>query len=120
MFPPTTSRWSLPGGLHRLLTHDFCPSANRWVYWIKRPSAALALAMLVAMACAVFVQPVAWLAATALLLVVMLGCLWPAITWGGAHFVLGDGSVRFVSEVIDIRLFQALLTISKNEVVTEF
>jgi prepilin-type N-terminal cleavage/methylation domain-containing protein len=39
---------------------------------------------------------------------------------GGAHFVLGDGSVRFVSENIDIGLFQALLTISKNDVATEF
>lgn len=39
---------------------------------------------------------------------------------GGAHFVLGDGSVRFISEVIDIRPFRALLTISKNDVVAEF
>jgi len=34
--------------------------------------------------------------------------------------VLDDGSVRFISEIIDIRLFQALLTLSKNDAVTEF
>jgi prepilin-type N-terminal cleavage/methylation domain-containing protein/prepilin-type processing-associated H-X9-DG protein len=39
---------------------------------------------------------------------------------GGAHFVLGDGHVRFISENIDTRLYQALGTIRGGEVLGEF
>ncbi|MBX3441175.1 MAG: DUF1559 domain-containing protein [Planctomyces sp.] len=39
---------------------------------------------------------------------------------GGAHFLLGDGSVRFVNENIDEALYKALGTIQGGEVVGEF
>ena len=39
---------------------------------------------------------------------------------GGAQFVLGDGSVRFISESIDKALYQSLATIQGGEVVGEF
>ena len=39
---------------------------------------------------------------------------------GGAQFVLGDGSVRFISENIDGGLYQSLATIQGGEVVGEF
>ena len=39
---------------------------------------------------------------------------------GGAQFVVGDGSVRFISENIDKRLYQSLATIQGGEVVSEF
>ncbi|MCA9036586.1 MAG: DUF1559 domain-containing protein [Planctomycetaceae bacterium] len=39
---------------------------------------------------------------------------------GGAQFVLGDGSVRFISENIDEGLYQSLATIRGGEVVGEF
>ena len=39
---------------------------------------------------------------------------------GGAQFVLGDGSVRFISENIDHGLYQSLATIRGGEVVGEF
>ena len=39
---------------------------------------------------------------------------------GGAQFVLGDGSVRFISENIDHGLYQSLATIQGGEVVGEF
>ncbi len=66
-----------------LLTHDFCPWANRWVYWIKQPAAALGLAGIAALACAVFVQPLAWIPFAAVLLVVVLGYLWPSMAVRG-------------------------------------
>jgi prepilin-type N-terminal cleavage/methylation domain-containing protein len=39
---------------------------------------------------------------------------------GGAHFCLGDGSVRFLSENIDKTVYQSLSTIQGSEVVGEF
>jgi prepilin-type N-terminal cleavage/methylation domain-containing protein len=39
---------------------------------------------------------------------------------GGAHFQLADGSVRFVSNSIDFKLFQALSTVNGREVIGDF
>lgn len=39
---------------------------------------------------------------------------------GGAHFLMGDGAVRFLSENIDMGTLSALSTRSKNEIVGEF
>ncbi len=39
---------------------------------------------------------------------------------GGAQFALGDGSVRFISQNIDPKLFEALGTIGGGELVTEY
>ncbi len=39
---------------------------------------------------------------------------------GGAHFGLGDGSVHFVSDSVDLTLFQSLATIKGGEIVGEF
>ena len=69
--------------LSRLLTYDFCPQVNRWVYWMKRPIAILSLAAVAALACAVFVKPLALVAFGAVLLVVLLGYLWPSIAVRG-------------------------------------
>ena len=39
---------------------------------------------------------------------------------GGAHLLLGDGAVRFISENIDLNTYQSLGTIKGNDVVGEF
>ncbi len=39
---------------------------------------------------------------------------------GGAHFLMGDGAVRFLSENIDMGTFSALSTRSKGEIIGEF
>lgn len=39
---------------------------------------------------------------------------------GGAHFVLADGSTRFISETIEVDVYRSLLTRSGGEVVGEF
>jgi prepilin-type processing-associated H-X9-DG protein len=39
---------------------------------------------------------------------------------GGTHFLLGDGSVRFISDSIDIDKLAALATIAGDEAVGEF
>ncbi len=73
-----------------LLTHDFCPWANRWVHWTKHPYAILGLATVVALACALFVKPVSAVACGAALLILLLGHLWPGITIRGL-----TGELRF-------------------------
>lgn len=66
-----------------VLTYDFCPWANRFVYWMKQPIAALSLAMAAALALAIFVRPVALVAFVAILVVVVLGYLWPWVAVRG-------------------------------------
>lgn len=51
----------------------------------------------------------------------------PAQTWGpssehtgGAHHLIGDGAVKFLSENIDAKLYDALSTVAGNEPVIEF
>ncbi|MBL8850680.1 MAG: DUF1559 domain-containing protein [Planctomycetaceae bacterium] len=39
---------------------------------------------------------------------------------GGAHFTLGDGSVRFISENVDLKLYQSLGSRNGGEIVGEF
>lgn len=39
---------------------------------------------------------------------------------GGAHFAMGDGSARFISENVDLGMYQALATRAGGEVVGEF
>ncbi len=39
---------------------------------------------------------------------------------GGAQFVLGDGSVRFISENISMDIYQGISTRSEGEVIGEF
>jgi len=66
-----------------VLTYDFCPWANRWLYWIKQPIASLGFAAVVAGACAIFVKPVALVALAAVLVVLLLGYLWPSLSVRG-------------------------------------
>ena len=39
---------------------------------------------------------------------------------GGAQFLLGDGTVRFISENIDLNVYQDLGTIKGGETIGEF
>jgi uncharacterized protein (DUF58 family) len=80
MHPLVTRLVRVGGGV---LTYDFCPWANRFVYWMKQPIAALSLAMVAALSLAVFVRPVALVAFAAILVVVGLGYLWPAVAVRG-------------------------------------
>jgi hypothetical protein len=39
---------------------------------------------------------------------------------GGAHFLLGDGAVRFIGSNIDLGVYQHLATRSGNDFVSDF
>ena len=74
----------------RLLTHDFCPGANRWVYWVKHPVACLAAVGIAAVLFAVLLKPLAWVVVAAVSLVLAVGLVWPWLTIRGL-----DCSIRF-------------------------
>jgi uncharacterized protein (DUF58 family) len=70
-------------GLVRLLTTDFCPWANRCVYWLKEPVGWFVLAMLAAVLVGLYVSPIGWTIASALGLLITAGMLWPLLAvWG--------------------------------------
>ena len=65
------------------LSVDFCPWANKWVYWLKNPFWILILAIAGSIVCGALLNPMIF-AITALLLVVTLigaGLPWLAIRW---------------------------------------
>lgn len=69
--------------LNRALTHDFCPGANRWVYWLKRPVWGLALAACLSAVCGVFLRPEAFLITLLLGVLLLSGVLLPWLVMHG-------------------------------------
>ncbi|WP_166825868.1 DUF58 domain-containing protein [Thalassoroseus pseudoceratinae] len=67
----------------QLLTHDFCPGANRWVYWLKHPVACLAAVGLAALLFAILLKPLAWVVVVAVAFVLAIGLVWPWVSIRG-------------------------------------
>jgi len=66
--------------LARLLSianHDFCPWANRYVYWLKQPIGWFVVATIASMLMAAFLEPRAWIIVGSLVAVIALGIVWP-------------------------------------------
>jgi len=63
--------------LESLLNYDFCPQANRWVYWMKNPIWILGLTMIAAGMCAYWVSPAVWILFGLLVTVILGGIFWP-------------------------------------------
>ncbi len=78
-----SSQASLVHSLAKAAQYDFCPWANKWVYWLKRPLPCLVLAAVAAISCGYFVNPQVLIAAIAITTVVFLGVFWPTITLRG-------------------------------------
>lgn len=76
---------------HEVLNFDFCPWANQWVYWLKNPFWILLAATLAAGLCGVFVNPYILGVSSGLLLVLLLGVVWPWVAIRGIRC-----SVRFL------------------------
>jgi uncharacterized protein (DUF58 family) len=88
-----------------LLNYDFCPSTNRLVYWLKRPHGFLAVAGLVALICALFLNAVAWVAVGAVTVVLVLGLVWPWIAMKGlSASLLWDSKRGREGEPVGVRL----------------
>lgn len=63
----------------RLLTTDFCPGANRFVYWLKEPVGWFVLAIAFSVLIGLYVAPIGWTLAASLSAVIGVGMAWPAI-----------------------------------------
>lgn len=67
----------------RTLSTDFCPSFNRWVYWMKNPFWVLVLAVMGSVLCGVFLNPWIFTLTALLLLVVGVGTVLPWLAMRG-------------------------------------
>jgi len=78
----------------RALSTDFCPNANRWVYWLKNPFWLMLLAAIASAACGIVLNPIVF-ALTAILIVVMaIGSILPALMIRGCEVRVGFESSR--------------------------
>ncbi len=69
--PEVHSRWS------RMMTTDFCPWANRFVYWLKEPVGWFALATAVSVMMGLYFSPIGWTLAASLSAIMVTGMAWP-------------------------------------------
>lgn len=69
--------------LHRILNQDFCPGANRWVYWMKHPLASVGAVGFVAIVCGIYVNPYSFVLFGVLSAIALLGIFWPKIAIRG-------------------------------------
>lgn len=76
--------------LHHGLNHDFCPWANQWVYWLKNPIWIVLAAAVTAVLCGLFVGTTVLAFGAALILILLLGTLWPWLSLRGVQ-----GRIRF-------------------------
>jgi len=67
------------GVLHHALTTDFCPWANRYVYWLKEPIGWFVMAFVTSIMVGMHVSPVGWVLASAILGIITVGMAWPWI-----------------------------------------
>ncbi|WP_417735128.1 DUF58 domain-containing protein [Rosistilla oblonga] len=68
-----------PNRLSRLLTTDFCPWANRYLYWLKEPVGWFVLATAISVIVGIYLAPIGWTLAAALAAVIVVGMAWPAV-----------------------------------------
>ena len=76
---------SLLNRMHSVLNYDFCPTANKWVYWMKNPIWLMLATILASVLCGIFVNPYVFLFTAVLVAVVTLGIAWPWLGLRGVH-----------------------------------
>lgn len=87
------------------LRHDFCPSVNRWVYWLKSPLWSLMLATGVSVLCGVFLKTEALFITAILLLVAGVGIALPWLAMRGVDVHLTFDTRRSrVGQAVMVRL----------------
>jgi len=82
------------GKVSGALNHDFCPWANRYVYWLKRPIGWVLLAFLTSILLGLYVSPQAYLATGGIVSVGVIGSIWPWISMLGIRGQMGWSAAR--------------------------
>jgi len=67
------------GALSSALTTDFCPWANRYVYWLKEPIGWFVMAFGISVLVGLHVSPIGWVLASAIFGIMVVGMAWPWI-----------------------------------------
>ena len=67
--------------------HDFCPWANGYVYWLKQPIGWFVVGAFASLLIALFLSPHAWITFGSLVIVMMLGVVWP---WAAVRGMRGE------------------------------
>lgn len=63
--------------LHAILTTDFCPNLNVYVYWLKEPVGWFCVALLSSVLVGAFLSPIGWSVAAGLAIIILLGLGFP-------------------------------------------
>jgi uncharacterized protein (DUF58 family) len=71
--------------LHKNAHRDFCPWANRYVYWLKEPVGWFVLALAASCLVGAFLSPLGWSVAAGLATVIALGLGFPWLATRGVH-----------------------------------
>jgi hypothetical protein len=69
--------------IQNALHFDFCPWANKYVYWLKKPIGWVVLALLASLLLGIYVSEQAFLASAAIVAIGIIGCVWPWIAMQG-------------------------------------
>ncbi len=77
-----------------ILNYDFCPWANRFVYWMRHPLGFMAVTGILSACCAVFLNAYAWMAVAGVSIVLLLGTVWPWVALKGLEARLSWESPR--------------------------
>jgi uncharacterized protein (DUF58 family) len=85
--------------------HDFCPWANRYVYWLKQPIGWFIVGAMAAALTAVFLEPQLWIVFGSLVSVILVGVAWPWVAMRGtAAEIAFDCRRRHEGERVQVRL----------------
>ncbi|QDU82447.1 hypothetical protein Pla110_42040 [Polystyrenella longa] len=90
----STSTHTFSKRFHDLLTRDFCPQVNKFVYWLKHPLALIGGGILSALLLALFMNQTVFLAMLAMTVVLLIAIVWPFITVRGLRGDLTMGTRR--------------------------
>ncbi len=80
--------------LARMLTTDFCPWANRFVYWLKEPIGWFVVATAVSCIIGLYFSPVGWSLAASLTAIMCAGILWPLVAIHAVRLDLAPGTEK--------------------------
>ena len=73
----------LASGILSAANHDFCPGANQYVYWMKRPIGWVVAAIVFSILVGLFVGPQGYVLAAAFGALLVLGLIWPWLSMKG-------------------------------------